>query len=351
VTASILTPSTRAFSNYEVEPRARLQCGAVGCPNDAHVKPTLRLYFNKESAERGTSGLGDEVNIDFLSVCAAHAKLTTVADLLTDENYAWYAEQKEKTGLTVAARENARLVWKPINHQKVVSLSDDQQEAFVSLNRINETHPRFIDAWQYGLRQGIHEPNVYKRISVAARPLSEETLAFLADHPQAWERYLHHQDIMGGAADAWKFYQEFRDEMAEGVMELDADAFFLALYLTAGNADTLTAATNKLKADPTSEHANNNGYTTGGKTLTTTWGISTDTATFDYTNSPVWTASAGSIVARFAVLWDDTPAVPLDPLVCMTTLDNTPLDVTVTDTNTLTVDANASGVFTMTGGT
>lgn len=348
---STLTPSTRALSNREVSPRARLQCNRVGCPNDAHVKPTLRLYFDKESAERGTSGLGDELNIDFLSVCAEHAKLTTVADILTDENYAWYRAEKEQLGLTVAARENARLVWKPIRHQRVVSLSDAQQEAFTYLNRVAETHPRFIDAWKYGLREGIHEPNVYKRLSVASRPLSLATMEYLADNPGDWQHYLQSRDIMGSAADAWKFYQQFRDSMANGDMDLDDDSFFLALYLNAGNADTLTQGVNDLIADVTSEHAANNGYSAGGIALTTVWTLATDTMTFDYTSSPVWTAASGSIIARYAVLWDTTPSTPLDPLMCMTTLDNTPLDVTVTDTNTLTVDANASGVFTMTGGT
>ncbi len=351
MTASVLTPSTRALGNLEVAPRARLQCSVVGCPHDARVKPTLRLYYSREAFERGSSGLGDELNIDFLSLCAEHAKLTSVADVLTDENYAWYACQKEERGLTVAPREHARLVWKPIQHQRVVSLSDEQQVAFLDLNRMADTHPRFVDAWKYGLRHGIHEPNVAKRLSVASRPLSDATLQFLADNPGEWQHYLQAHDIMGAAADAWKFYQQFRDSMANGDMDLDFDSFFLALYLAASDAATLTAGVNDLKADLTNEHANAFGYTTGGIALTTVWTLATDTMTFDYTNSPVWTASGGSIICRFAVLWDTTPTTPLDPLMCMTTLDNTPLDVTVTDTNTLTVDANASGVFTMTGGT
>jgi hypothetical protein len=33
--------------------------------------------------------------------------------------------------------------------------------------------------------------------------------------------------------------------------------------------------------------------------------------------------------------------------VCYSLLDNSPADVTVTDTNTLTVQINASGVFTL----
>ena len=62
----------------------------------------------------------------------------------------------------------------------------------------------------------------------------------------------------------------------------------------------------------------------------------------------VFTASGGSIVCRFAVIDDDTVSSPVtDPLVCFSLLDNAPADVTATDTNTLTIAMNASGIFTL----
>jgi hypothetical protein len=68
----------------------------------------------------------------------------------------------------------------------------------------------------------------------------------------------------------------------------------------------------------------------------------TTTVTFDATDPAVWTASGGSIVARFAVLYE----VGGDVLAyCL--LDNSPADVTVTTGNTLTLTINASGVFTL----
>ena len=155
-----------------------------------------------------------------------------------------------------------------------------------------------------------------------------------------------HALFMGAAADAWKAYDVFRERMADGSYDLDDDTFKLALFLSTSDAATLTSA-NAVLADLTNQHANANGYTTGGITLTTTWVAATSTLTFDYTNSPVWTASGGSIVARFGVLYDSTFVT--DGLVCMTLLDNAPADVTATTGNTLTVDANASGVFTLTG--
>jgi len=56
----------------------------------------------------------------------------------------------------------------------------------------------------------------------------------------------------------------------------------------------------------------------------------------------VWTASGGSITARFAVLYENAGDV-----VCYCLLDSTPADVTATDGNTLTITLHASGIFTL----
>lgn len=152
------------------------------------------------------------------------------------------------------------------------------------------------------------------------------------------------------AADAWKVYNKFKEYMADGSIDLDGDSFKVALYQSTSNAATLT---NSLKGDLTNEVAVPSppvGYTAGGVAVTQTWVESSGTVTFD-SDDPAWTASGGSIVARFAVLWDDTPVSPLDPLVCFSLLDNTPADVTVTDGNTLTLQLNANGYFQVSGGT
>ena len=97
----------------------------------------------------------------------------------------------------------------------------------------------------------------------------------------------------------------------------------------------------------TNEHANANGYSTGGEELTgPVISESAGTTTFDCTGDAVWTAAGGSIICRFAVIYSSTHAGSND-LICFTTLDGTPLDVTVTDGNTLTVSLHASGVFTI----
>ena len=68
----------------------------------------------------------------------------------------------------------------------------------------------------------------------------------------------------------------------------------------------------------------------------------TTTVTAVMTTAPVWTASGGSIVARFAVIYEVAGNV-----LCYCLLDSTPADVTATDGNTLTVGANGATVFTL----
>jgi len=147
------------------------------------------------------------------------------------------------------------------------------------------------------------------------------------------------------AADAWVIHDKFKEYLGDGTIDMDGDAFKMALFLSTSNIattsiDGLAAATNQV--------ANGLGYTTGGEAVVSpTWVEAAGTVTFDCVDQ-VWTAAGGSIVARFAGIYDDTVTTPVaDPIVCHSLLDNTPADVTATDTNTLTIAINASGVFTI----
>jgi hypothetical protein len=146
------------------------------------------------------------------------------------------------------------------------------------------------------------------------------------------------------AASAWRTYESFVEFQGDNTIDLDNDTFKMALFLSTSNAATLT--TNAAYADLTNEHANANGYTTGGKTLTMTWAHSGQTTTLDC-DDQVWTASGGSIVARFAVIYSSTSG----KLVAYCLLDTTPADITTTTGNTLTITINASGILTFTGAT
>lgn len=154
------------------------------------------------------------------------------------------------------------------------------------------------------------------------------------------------------AAGAWKVYDFAKKYLGDGTIDLDLTTNWkMALFLSSSNANTLSVGTG-IFGDLTNQHANANGYTTGGVALTgIAWTRSSSTLTFDCDNA-LWTASGGSIVARFAVIYKDATVNSIvQPLLCVTLLDTTPADVTVTTGNTLTVTIHASGVFTLTGAT
>ncbi len=146
------------------------------------------------------------------------------------------------------------------------------------------------------------------------------------------------------AADAWTMYDKFFETMGEEGHELETDQINCALFLSTsdcGDSGELDYGT------LTNEHAAANGYSTGGEELTgPVIGEAAGTTTFDCTGDAVWTASGGSIVCRFAVIYNVDHAGSND-LICFTTLDDTPADVTVTDGNTLTISLHASGIFTI----
>lgn len=153
------------------------------------------------------------------------------------------------------------------------------------------------------------------------------------------------------AAGKWKLYDIAKKRIGDGTFDLDDTSNWkMALFLSTSDANTLTNV-NGVFGDLTNEHANANGYTSGGIALTgVTWTESAGTVTFDCDN-PVWTASGGSIVARFAVIYKDaTVNTFVKPILCVCLLDTTPADVTVTTGNTLTITINASGVFTLSAG-
>jgi len=137
-------------------------------------------------------------------------------------------------------------------------------------------------------------------------------------------------------AGAWTFTNTGRTSLSTGTF-LDADSYKIALFLSTSNI----GAASTTYAGLTNEHANANGYTTGGNSVTLSRS-GTTTVTFDATDPAVWTASGGSIVARFAVLYEVSGNV-----LCYCLLDDTPADVTVTAGNTLTLTINASGLFTL----
>lgn len=148
------------------------------------------------------------------------------------------------------------------------------------------------------------------------------------------------------AASEWAVHDKIKLYLGNKVIDFDTDSFKINLYLSTSNIATLSI---DALATATNQVATNFGYTQDTKAITTpTWADSGGTTTFDC-DDVVWTASGGSIAARFAAIYDDTVSSPVaDPIVCHTLLDTAPADVTATTGNTFTVAMNASGVFTIT---
>lgn len=136
-------------------------------------------------------------------------------------------------------------------------------------------------------------------------------------------------------------YQSFREYIGTAI-NLSTDT--LKMLLTTSSY-TPSASSHTVLADITNE-CSGNGYARA--TLgSVSWSHSGATATFDFAD-PTFTASGGSIVARYWAIYDDTPTSPADPLVAYGLLDSTPADVTITSGNTFTFQINASGLFTLT---
>jgi hypothetical protein len=175
----------------------------------------------------------------------------------------------------------------------------------------------------------IRRPSFLRRTTLAAACLVAAVLGWLLQSGAG--------DLVLGTASTWAFTNGGRTKLLDGTFDLDSDSFKCALLLSTSNI----SASSTTHAGVTNEHANGNGYTTGGIAVTLTLS-GTTTVTVDIATDPVWTASGGSIVARFGEIYEVSGNV-----LVYTTLDTTPADVTATDTNTFTVAANASGVFTL----
>jgi hypothetical protein len=140
------------------------------------------------------------------------------------------------------------------------------------------------------------------------------------------------------AAGAWTFTNAGRTSLLNGDFDIDTNTFLMALFLSTSNIGSGSTT----YAGLTNEHANANGYTTGGISMGALTLAGTTTVTVDDPADLVWTAAGGSIIARFAVIYKTSGNV-----LCYCLLDSTPADVTATDGNTLTVALHSSGIFTL----
>jgi len=130
----------------------------------------------------------------------------------------------------------------------------------------------------------------------------------------------------------------------DGTIDLDTHGFEVRLFLSTSNCNTLT---HTALSDLTNEHASAFGY--APVALAPTWTQAAGVGTFDAPDV-TWTASGGSIIARFAVIIrTGTVNGVLNALLAACLLDTAPADKTTTDGNTMELRMNALGIFTLSG--
>jgi hypothetical protein len=135
-------------------------------------------------------------------------------------------------------------------------------------------------------------------------------------------------------------FNQFVEDLAEKVHNLGADTLKVMLVNSPA-----PVATNSVKADLT-EISAGNGYSAGGTQAAISSSVHTSGTYKLVLADVVFTAAAGTIGPfRYPVLYNDTPASPLDPLIAWHDYGSS---ITLQDTETFTWDANAStGILTI----
>jgi hypothetical protein len=137
-------------------------------------------------------------------------------------------------------------------------------------------------------------------------------------------------------------FNQFVQDVCSGVHQLQTGTSHVLKVALTNSAPT---AANSVIADIT-QVANGNGYTTGGATVGTITGAQTS-GTMKVTGGtdPVFTATGSVGPFRYAVLYNDTPTSPLDPLIGWWDYGSS---VTLLTGETFTVDIDqTNGLFTL----
>lgn len=116
-------------------------------------------------------------------------------------------------------------------------------------------------------------------------------------------------------------------EIGDGTFDLDGNSFKACLVSSSSNISESSTVYGSL----TGELATANGYTSGGVALATP----TFTGGVFKTGNATWTASGGSIVARWLVIYvDATVNGIVKPILGYFLMDNTPADYTIASGDT-----------------
>lgn len=146
------------------------------------------------------------------------------------------------------------------------------------------------------------------------------------------------------AASAWTVFDRAKHKIGDGTIDLSGGTFRLSLHQTAASANLVGNIT--IQSSVGSE-SSGGGYPAGGTALggiAWTAGASAGQQRFDCTD-PIFTADGSALSAvRYAVIVQSLGATS-GHLLCYAALSTSQFDVTTG--NTLTVQMNASGIFTL----
>ena len=137
-------------------------------------------------------------------------------------------------------------------------------------------------------------------------------------------------------ATSYKFYS-FVEAVHEGVHNFASHT--LKILLT-NNAPSLS---NTVKADITGELSTGNGYTSGGASITITSSAQSSGLYTLMANDVSWSATGNIGPFRYAVVYNDTPTSPADPLIFYIDYG---YSITVASGQTFTIDFDqVSGMY------
>lgn len=137
-------------------------------------------------------------------------------------------------------------------------------------------------------------------------------------------------------------YNQFVQDLASGVHQLQSGTTHVLRVALSNTAPSATHATRS----QITELATGGGYTSGGISVGTITGSqASGTFTLIGGTDPVWTGSGAGFTARYAILYNDTPTSPADPLIGWWDYGSS---VTIAAGETLTVDLDqTNGILTL----
>jgi hypothetical protein len=143
------------------------------------------------------------------------------------------------------------------------------------------------------------------------------------------------------AAGAWKINKNAKLKLGTGSITLGAGTVFnLTLHSIGASANLISGLVSVFTS--IGSECTGGGYTAVGNTLSSnTWAISGQNAKFD---SSDWVVTGSIASIKYAVIMQSVSGTS-GLVLCYSTLSATPFSVT--GTNTLTIQMNASGIFTL----